>query len=121
MKLRTVVLCLAAALARAGSPLEQAPPEARAKLNPYAGDERAARAGRKLYLRECAACHGNAREGIGKRPPLVSRDVADAPPGAIEWLLRNGSLKGGMPSFSHVPAPQRWQIVTYLKTLASGR
>jgi len=32
-------------------------------------------------------------------------------------VLRNGSLRHGMPSFAHLPEQQRWQIVTYLKSL----
>jgi mono/diheme cytochrome c family protein len=43
--------------------------------------------------------------------------VRQAPPGAIFWVLRNGALWRGMPSFSHLPEQQRWQIVTYLKSL----
>jgi mono/diheme cytochrome c family protein len=50
-------------------------------------------------------------------PALVSPAVRSAPAGVIFWLLRNGSLRRGMPSFSHLPEQQRWQIVTYLKTL----
>lgn len=113
---RIPILLAVAALAWAGSLLEHAPAHAAAKTNPYAGDEIAARAGRKLYERECASCHGKAAEGIGKRPPLNSREVAEAPAGAIEWVLRKGSGHG-MPSFSHLPEAQRWQVVTYLKTL----
>jgi len=52
-----------------------------------------------------------------KAPPLNQADVQAAPAGALFWVLRNGSLKRGMPSFAHLPEAQRWQIVTYLKTL----
>ena len=41
----------------------------------------------------------------------------EASPGALFWVLRNGSLKRGMLSFAHLPEAQRWQIITYLKTL----
>jgi mono/diheme cytochrome c family protein len=54
---------------------------------------------------------------MGKAPPLNQADVHDASPAALFWVLRNGSLKRGMPSFAHLPEPQRWQIITYLKTL----
>ena len=104
----------------AASLLQEAPPRASSKTNPFAGNETAARAGEKLFQRECAECHGSAGQGIGKRPPLASRLVAQAPPGAIEWVIRSGSSRRGMPSFSHLPEPQRWQIITYLKRLASS-
>ena len=35
--------------------------------------------------------------------------------GALFWALRNGSLNKGMPSFAHLPNPQRWQIITFLR------
>ncbi len=117
--MRTTLFALIVSVAAAGLarlPLDQAPPKAAARSNPYEGREDAARAGRKLYERECAACHGRDGEGIGKRPPLASPRVAGALPGAIEWVIRNGS-RHGMPSFSHLPEPQRWQIVTYLRSL----
>jgi len=54
---------------------------------------------------------------MGKAPPLNQAEVREASPGALFWVLRNGSLKRGMPSFAHLPDAQRWQIITYLKTL----
>ena len=106
---------------QAASPLQQAPPQAAAKVNPFDGQERAWRAGRKLFDRECSACHGKQGEGIGKRPPLASPHVAEAPAGSVEWVLRNGAIVRGMPSFAHLPEPERWQIVTYVRTLSSSR
>jgi mono/diheme cytochrome c family protein len=57
-------------------------------------------------------------EGTEGKPALASREIAEAKPGAIEWLLRNGSVVQGMPSFSRLPEAQRWQIVTFIQTLA---
>jgi len=98
-----------------GSPIQQAPAKAASRRNPLAGSDRAARAGVKLYERECAECHGANREGIGKAPPLARADIRSAAPGAIFWVLRNGDLRHGMPSFAQLPEPERWQIVTYLQ------
>ena len=97
--------------------LDKATPQFVAKRNPLAGQERARRGGAKLYNRECAGCHGQRGEGFGHAPPLNQPRVQSAPPGALFWILRNGSLKSGMPSFAHLPDIQRWQIVTYLQSL----
>lgn len=101
---------------RPGSLVQQAPASANRRPNPFSGQNQAERAGAKLYQRECAACHGRDAQGIGKAPPLISPSVEKASPGALFWVLRNGSIRRGMPSFSHLPDPQRWQIVTYLKS-----
>ena len=104
--------------ARVGSLARQAPPRASTMSNPMADQELARMAGAKLFARECAACHGSeGRGGLGKAPPLNQPEVSEAAPGALFWILRNGSLQTGMPSFAHLPEPQRWQIVTYIQTL----
>ena len=113
--------CLALAGAREGSPVQRAPAKASAWINPYQGNSLARLAGAKLYMRECAACHGPDAAGSGKAPALVLPRVSQAPPGALYWVLRNGSLRRGMPSFAHLPEPQRWQIVTYIGSLQSAR
>ena len=116
MKLAILILALGLT-GQAASPLQQAPLQAAAKVNPFDGQERAWRAGQKLYERECSACHGKQGEGLGKRPRLAAKYVVEAPAGAVEWVLRNGAIVHGMPSFSHLPEPERWQIVTYVQTL----
>jgi mono/diheme cytochrome c family protein len=108
----------AVALCFGASPMEKAPAKASARANPYEGQDGAWRAGRKLFERECSACHGKRGEGTEGKPALAAREVAEAKPGAIEWLLRNGSIVHGMPSFSQLPEAQRWQIVTFVQTLA---
>lgn len=86
-------------------------------LNPYEGQAEAVNAGEKLYQRYCVSCHGADAEGIGANPPLHSPTVKRATPGALYWLLRNGSLQRGMPSWSYLTPQQRWQLVTWMKTL----
>lgn len=112
-----VSLVAAVAWARVGTLVQQAPVKVKTLSNPFEGQQRAQRAGAKLFARECAACHGPVGLGMGKAPPLNQADVHEAAPGALFWVLRNGSLKHGMPSFAHLPESQRWQIITYLKTL----
>ena len=117
MKLLGACLLLSAAFAHAGSLLQDAPPRTGSVSNPLEGHERALRAGAKLFARECASCHGeNAAGGVGTAPPLRHAGVYKAAPGKLFWVLRNGSLRHGMPSFAHLPEAQRWQIITWLTT-----
>lgn len=118
MKLTALlVLVLLAAMARErdGTLVQQAPAQAVRQTNPLRGNARAGRAGAKLFAQECAACHGARRQGSHKAPPLDRGDIRQAPPGALFWALRNGSLHRGMPSFAHLPELERWQIVTFLQ------
>jgi mono/diheme cytochrome c family protein len=132
MRCLTVASAILAALLALGSPLlakkpskaqnlgeglRQAPPEARAWTNPYAGRPGAVLAGQKLFSRHCAQCHGIGGRGKEKAPDLHGLFVQTQPPGVLFWFLRNGNLKEGMPSWSSLPDQQLWQIVTYLMTL----
>ncbi len=112
-KMLFLALLGAAAWARLGSLTPEAP--ASGLQNPLKGQERARLAGAKLYRRECSSCHGSNREGIGRAPSLRSPEVTQGPPAALFQILRNGSLRRGMPSFAHLPEAQRWQIITFLQ------
>jgi mono/diheme cytochrome c family protein len=96
--------------------LMNAPEKARAKQNPFEGDPDAVRAGGKLFERHCAECHGMKAEGGKRAPSLLREEVQQAPPGAIFWVLTNGVVWHGMPVWSKLPEPQRWQIVAFLKS-----
>jgi mono/diheme cytochrome c family protein len=101
----------------ARTPVEHTPANATAMRNPYDNQDAAKQAGAKLFQRHCASCHGQDAGGGERAPALASSAVRPAALGALFWILRNGSLRRGIPSFSHLPEQQRWQIVTYLKTL----
>jgi mono/diheme cytochrome c family protein len=98
-----------------GSGLAGAPVSARARVNPYEGKPEAVRAGRKLFERYCEECHGAGANR--KAPALDSGKIEMAPPGDVFWIMTNGDLRAGMPSWSRLPEAQRWQIVSYIKTL----
>jgi mono/diheme cytochrome c family protein len=97
--------------------LAHAPEKARAKRNPLEKDADAVAAGRNLFEQHCAECHGESAEGSKKAPSLRADEVQSAPPGALFWLLTNGVVRRGMPVWSKLPEPQRWQLVSYLKSL----
>ena len=98
------------------SELMNAPEKARAKQNPFEGDPEAIRAGGKVFERHCAECHGMKAEGGGRGPSLLREEVQKATPGTLFWVLTNGVVWHGMPVWSKLPEPQRWQIVTFLKS-----
>ncbi len=105
--------------ARFGEELGQAPLAARLLKNPYEGDAQAVLAGKKVFKRHCAECHGLDGHGKDKAPDLHSPIVQSASPGTLFWFLKNGNLSEGMPSWSRLPDQQRWQLVTFLKSLGS--
>jgi mono/diheme cytochrome c family protein len=97
--------------------LAKAPGKIRNKRNPLENDPQAVAAGRNLFEQHCAECHGKAAQGGKKAPTLRAAEVQEAPPGAIFWVLTNGVVRRGMPVWSKLPEPQRWQLVSYIKSL----
>ena len=116
------VLIFSCLVARATSDslFDRAPDSDRKRVNPYANQSDAVAAGSRLFSDHCAKCHGADALGRGKKPSLRSREVQQAADGEIFWLLRNGNLRHGMPSWSSLPEPSRWQIITYIKSLGQS-
>jgi mono/diheme cytochrome c family protein len=97
--------------------LQKVPEKARNRTNPLENDPEAAAAGAILFDEHCAECHGRAGQGGKKGPSLRVPEVQGATPGAIFWILTNGVVRKGMPVWSKLPEPQRWQLVRYIKSL----
>lgn len=93
-----------------------APASAAQMKNPYSDNSGAAAAGKKLFGQNCAQCHGKDLQGIGPAPRLINPATGKAKPGELFWFITNGNLTKGMPSWSSLPKPQRWQIVTFLQS-----
>jgi mono/diheme cytochrome c family protein len=89
----------------------------RVRTNPYANQANAIAGGSRLFTDHCAKCHGDDALGRGKRPSLRTKEVQQAADGEIFSLLKNGYLSKGMPSWSSLPEPSRWQIIAYVKSL----
>jgi len=98
--------------------LAKAPRKAASRHNPLESDPDAVAAGGKLFAQHCAECHGDMAEGGKKAPSLRADEVQHATPGALFWLLTNGVVRRGMPVWSKLPEPQRWQLVSFIKSLA---
>jgi mono/diheme cytochrome c family protein len=99
--------------------LAKAPKKAAGRRNPLEADSDAVAAGGKLFAMHCAECHGEMAEGGKKAPSLLADEVQRATPGTLFWLLTNGVVRHGMPVWSKLPEPQRWQLVRFIKSLAS--
>lgn len=101
-----------------GAWLRRVPAKEHEKANPFGHRQEAVDAGRKIYEEHCGRCHGENLEGTRRRPPLRSERVQQrASEGDLHWLLVNGSMKQGMPSWSRLGDPQIWQVISYLKSL----
>jgi mono/diheme cytochrome c family protein len=100
--------------------LAKAPRKAAARRNPLENDPDAVAAGANLFNQHCAECHGETAAGGRKGPSLRADPVQQASPGAIFWILTNGVVRRGMPVWSKLPEPQRWQIVSYIRSLSAA-
>ncbi|HEV2103557.1 MAG TPA: c-type cytochrome [Candidatus Acidoferrum sp.] len=99
------------------SELEKAPAKYRAKPNPLAKDKDSIPAGKILFEEHCAECHGETASGTKKAPSLRAQEIQTAAPGALFWILSNGIVRKGMPVWSKLPEPQRWQLVSFIQSL----
>lgn len=97
--------------------LGKVPEKDRHKGNPLAKDPEAVSAGAVLFEEHCEECHGAGAVGGKKAPSLRAPEVQNAAPGAIFWILSNGVVRKKMPVWSKLPEPQRWQLVSYIKSL----
>jgi mono/diheme cytochrome c family protein len=104
--------------------LTKAPKKAIARKNPLESDTDAVKAGGKLFGLHCAECHGETGEGgkgSKKGPSLKADEVQTASDGTLFWVLTNGVVRRGMPVWSKLPEPQRWQLVSFVKSLGTVR
>lgn len=97
-----------------------APDSSKKQKNPYEGRAAAAEAGKRLYARNCLSCHGKTGQGKGNVPPLVDERLAAATSGEVFWFITTGSKANGMPAWAFLPQQQRWQIVTYVKSMGAS-
>ena len=101
-----------------------APKDADNIKNPLKNDLAASKKGKTLYLQLCAICHGDKGKGDGlasaalnpKPANFLSEKFQNQSDGAVFWKLTEG--KAPMASYKEsLSVSQRWQIVSYLKSL----
>src|ERR1700757_1288666 len=108
-------------LIAADNPFRDAPSSAKAEKNPYAGQPSAIDAGKTLYARNCLSCHGKALKGTGNVPSLVDGKLRGVTPGEMFWFITKGSPNDGMPPWGFLPEQKRWQIISYVEEVVSGK
>ena len=101
-----------------GAWLSKVPAREHDRSNPYAGQSDAVAAGQRIFKDHCAHCHGDDAEGTKKRPSLrTDRVQQQATEGDLHWLVTNGNMGYGMPSWAKLGDAQVWQVITYVRTL----
>jgi glucose/arabinose dehydrogenase len=129
MRLSVNRLCVAIVLSvfpllvlrAADNPFRDAPASAKATKNPLAGQSAAIDAGKTVYARNCLSCHGKALKGTGNVPSLVDGKLKGITSGEIFWFITKGDKPNGMPSWAFMPEQKRWQVVSYVEAVASGK
>ncbi len=108
-------------------PAEGAPPPAYQKTNPLSATLDTIDAGKRIWTRECAVCHGDSAQGEG----IFRAGIEPVPPsfddaghygpftdGDYFWRISEGVPWTAMPTWKLVyNETERWQLVTYIRTM----
>ncbi len=94
-----------------------APTDAAVKKNPLAGNSNALGGGKKLFMRHCAECHNEDGSGLKDAADLQLPEVQKQTDGSLFWKITNGNVKAGMPPWARLSDAERWQIVSFVRTL----
>jgi mono/diheme cytochrome c family protein len=100
-----------------------APATADKVTNPVAKNDANLAAGKDIFLKTCAICHGKKGKGDGPKTAELDKPVGDftkedfgkQSDGAIFWKITEGNKP--MPSFKkEMTEEQRWLLVNYTRT-----
>jgi cbb3-type cytochrome c oxidase subunit III len=100
-------------------------PEAQRLKNPVPGNDESIEAGKKLYQRYCASCHGPNGKGdggmalSGGTPSDLTDDVWDygSTDGEIFVVIRDGVSADMLAYKEKLNEKQIWQVVNYLRSI----
>jgi copper transport protein len=104
-------------------PAPAAPPSAEL-VNPLPPDAQTIALGRRLYMQNCAFCHGPGGRGDGRAAPgllpppedLTSVGARRLTDGELYTLIGAGVPKTAMPAWEKVLDPgQRWALVAFIR------
>lgn len=100
--------------------------EAQKLKNPIPSDGPSIEEGRKLYLRQCASCHGPSGKGDGSMalaggtPANLTDETWDhgSSDGEIFVVIRDGTSSDMEPYKDRLTEKQMWQLVNYIRSLS---
>lgn len=101
------------------------PKEAQIIKNPIDKNSTALADAKKLYVTNCAPCHGDKGRGDGPAAQALSPKPADhssatvqgESDGSLFWKLSEGRTP--MPAYKKIlTEQQRWELIDYIRTLA---
>jgi len=97
------------------------PDEANEITNPVPADKKSLEEGMAFYNINCKACHGDYGLGDGVIPAanLISKATQDQTDGAWFYKLQEG--RGQMPSFRTAKETDLWNVINYMRSLATPR
>jgi mono/diheme cytochrome c family protein len=106
-------------------------PAAAKMTNPVQADATSIAAGKNLYDKNCAGCHGDTGKGDGsmgaeldpKPPDLTDADWKHgSTDGELFLVIRDGAKGTGMKPFREkLTAHQIWDVVNYVRTLGPAK
>jgi mono/diheme cytochrome c family protein len=106
-------------------------PEAAKNKNPVAPDAQSIAAGKEIYDKQCAGCHGDTGKGDGAmgsdlnpKPP----DLTDAEwkhgstDGELYLVIHDGAKNTGMKAFGKkLTAHQIWDVINYIRSIGPAK
>lgn len=84
------------------------------------------KAGAKLYVENCAFCHGYANgstsktaEGLYRKPPVIAKeDWSEDADGLVYWFIDHGVKLTAMPAYGKtLSSNEIWEIVLFIKNM----
>ena len=102
-------------------------PEAAKMKNPVAADAKSVGAGKEVYDKQCAGCHGDTGKGDGsmgaelnpKPPDLTDADWKHgSTDGELYLVIHDGAKNTGMKPFGKkLTQHQIWDVINYLRSI----
>ena len=109
-----------------------APEEFKNKINPLRKEPRNLKKGKVLYRlkarKACKYCHGMEGKGDGSMADLMDnaprnltckKYMNKITDGELFWVIKEGLVEGGMPSYKHLSDKKIWQLIQYIRTFSS--
>lgn len=105
----------------------KAPAKAANRLNPVPKNKTTIKSGKQLFLKYCAACHGNNGQGGGilssnlnPKPANLKERAGNHSDGDFAWKITNG--RGSMPAFKdQLSENEIWQLTNFIQSLKTQK